>query len=134
MPFLQKGPSATGFYLGLLWSSAGAMVVIGSWVSRALFFEGWTKSQEARKARLTQKPFFIHLGEGLSRPLSLQRKALVLKDFKTFFRDTTQWSQLILLLALVVVYLYNFSVLPLDQAPMPTFFLQNLVFWLNQPI
>jgi ABC-2 type transport system permease protein len=28
-------------------------------------------------------------------------------------RDTTQWSQLFLLLALIVVYLYNFKVLPL---------------------
>ncbi len=34
-------------------------------------------------------------------------------------------------MALVVVYLYNFSVLPLDQTPMPSFFLQNLVSFLN---
>jgi len=67
----------------------------------------------------------------VSRPLRPQARALVIKDGKTFFRDTTQWSQLILLTALVVVYLYNFSVLPLDQTPMPSFFLQNLFSFLN---
>lgn len=55
----------------------------------------------------------------------------MVKDFKNFFRDTTQWSQLLLLMALVVVYLYNFRVLPLDKSPLPTFFLQNLVSFLN---
>jgi ABC-2 type transport system permease protein len=36
-----------------------------------------------------------------------------------------------LLSALVVVYLYNFSVLPLDKSLLPTFFLQNLLAFLN---
>jgi ABC-2 type transport system permease protein len=53
------------------------------------------------------------------------------KDFRTFFRDNTQWSQLLLIGALVVVYLYNYSVLPLDRARMPTFYLQNLISFLN---
>jgi ABC-2 type transport system permease protein len=67
----------------------------------------------------------------LARPLKPRAKALLVKDLKNFFRDTTQWSQLILLMALVVVYLYNFRVLPLDKSPLPTFFLQNLVSFLN---
>jgi ABC-2 type transport system permease protein len=50
---------------------------------------------------------------------------------KTFLRDNTQWSQLLLIAALVVVYLYNYSVLPLDRARMPTFYLQNLISFLN---
>jgi ABC-2 type transport system permease protein len=105
--------------------------VIGSWVAQALFFTGWTKSQEARRAYLARIPAFNRVLEAVSRPLRVQARAMVLKDGKTFFRDTTQWSQLILLTALVVVYLYNFSVLPLDQAPMPSFFLQNLISFLN---
>ena len=70
----------------------------------------------------------------LTRPLNFRLRALVLKDFKSFFRDTTQWSQLILLTALVIVYLYNFRVLPLDKTPLPTFFLQNLVSFLNMAL
>jgi ABC-2 type transport system permease protein len=131
MPYLQKTNSPAGFYLTCLWSTAGGFGVIGSWVAQALFFTGWTKSQEARRAYLARIPAFNRVLEAVSRPLRVQARAMVLKDGKTFFRDTTQWSQLILLTALVVVYLYNFSVLPLDQAPMPSFFLQNLISFLN---
>ena len=131
IPFLQPAPTQAGFYLACLWSTAGALVVMGSWASRALFVSGWTKSQEGRRVYLVRLPLFNRLLQGLSRFLRPSPRALVIKDWKTFFRDTSQWSQLILLLALVVVYLYNFSVLPLDQTPMPSFFLQNLVSFLN---
>jgi ABC-2 type transport system permease protein len=36
------------------------------------------------------------------------------KDSITFFRDTGQWSQIFVILALVAVYLYNFRSVPLD--------------------
>jgi ABC-2 type transport system permease protein len=42
------------------------------------------------------------------------RYALLWKDSKLFFRDTGQWSQLLIILALAFVYVYNFSSLPLD--------------------
>jgi ABC-2 type transport system permease protein len=131
LPILQKKSADTGLFLACLWSTAGALGVIGSWVSRAIFFAGWTKSQEARRTYLARVPAFTRFLAWISYPLKPQRGALVLKDFKSFFRDTAQWSQLILLLALVIVYLYNFSVLPLDRAPMPTIFLQNLISFLN---
>jgi ABC-2 type transport system permease protein len=37
---------------------------------------------------------------------------------KVFLRDTTQWSQLLLLVALALVYVYNFRVLDLDRIPL----------------
>jgi ABC-2 type transport system permease protein len=43
-------------------------------------------------------------------------RPVVVKDVKTFCRDTGQWSQLFQLLGLVVVYVYNFSVLPVISA------------------
>jgi ABC-2 type transport system permease protein len=42
-----------------------------------------------------------------------------------------QWSQLFLLFALMVVYIYSFKLLPLERAQMPSFFLQNLISFLN---
>ena len=54
-----------------------------------------------------------------------------MKEVKTFFRDTSQWSQLILLGALVVVYVYNFSVLPLHGSPLVTFYFKNVIAFLN---
>jgi ABC-2 type transport system permease protein len=40
---------------------------------------------------------------------------LLAKDTTIFLRDATQWSQLLLIGALVAIYLYNFSALPLDD-------------------
>ena len=131
LPFYQDHKSPAIFFLGLLWSTAGAGIVLANWVFRAMYYDGWSKAQEARKARITQMPFvegFIRLA---TRYLHPRVRALMIKDFKTFCRDATQWSQLILLAALIVVYLYNFSVLPLTQSPLPTFFLQNLISFLN---
>ena len=48
-----------------------------------------------------------------------------------FFRDSTQWSQLILLAVLVVVYVYNIRVLPLYSGEQVSFFLINLISFLN---
>ena len=45
------------------------------------------------------------------------RRHLLIKDLKVFLRDVSQWSQLLLLLALVLVYLYNFRVLDLERIP-----------------
>jgi ABC-2 type transport system permease protein len=49
---------------------------------------------------------------------------------RVFFRDTTHWSQLILLAVLVVVYVFNIKFLPLTGEGI-TFFIVNLVPFLN---
>ena len=64
------------------------------------------------------------------RPVSVLKRELVLKELRLFFRDTTQWSQLILLGVLVVVYVFNIKYLPLHGDGM-TFFLINIVPFLN---
>jgi ABC-2 type transport system permease protein len=58
-------------------------------------------------------------------------RTLIVKDVRTFFRDTTQWSQLLLLAVLVVVYVYNIKVLPLFSGEDVGFFLTNVVVFLN---
>ena len=59
------------------------------------------------------------------------RKHLLIKDLKVFLRDVSQWSQLLLLLALMLVYLYNFRVLDLDRIPYMSGFLKNVYAFLN---
>jgi ABC-2 type transport system permease protein len=116
--------------LALLWSSALALVVLGSWLARAIYFQGYSRAQESRPARLSALPAVDRWLEALARPFELRFRSLLLKDLRTFARDTTQWSQLLLLLALVAVYLYNFSVLPASFT-FATFFLQNVFSFLN---
>src|SRR5204863_450222 len=63
--------------------------------------------------------------------LPVAKREFVLKDVKLFFRDTTQWSQLILLAVLVVVYLFNIKALPLHRGEQVGFFYVTLVSFLN---
>jgi ABC-2 type transport system permease protein len=60
-----------------------------------------------------------------------ERRALVVKDLKIFFRDHAQWSQVILLAALLVIYLYNFSVLNLGRFPSGAIVLGHFFAMLN---
>jgi ABC-2 type transport system permease protein len=59
------------------------------------------------------------------------RREFILKDVRIFFRDTTQWSQLILLGVLLVVYIFNIKSLPLFSGERVPFFLVSLVVFLN---
>jgi ABC-2 type transport system permease protein len=64
-------------------------------------------------------------------PLTPVRRQLLIKDLKVFLRDVSQWSQLLLLLALVLVYLYNFRVLDLERIPYMSGFLKNIYAFVN---
>jgi ABC-2 type transport system permease protein len=114
----------------LLWSTAAAFIVISIWAAEALYFSGFSKSQEAKRRRggRWMLDLFTNL---VNRPAGRDLASLMDKDIRTFFRDNTQWSQLMLLGALVVVYLYNFSVLPLEKSPVRLEYLQNELAFLN---
>jgi len=116
-------------YLVALWTTALASTLIARMAFGALYFEGFSKSQEARKARFSRLAFMDTLARFL--PLSPSSRSLFLKDMKIFMRDSTQWSQLLLLLALVAVYLYNFSVLDLDRVPYMGRVVRNVYAFVN---
>jgi ABC-2 type transport system permease protein len=116
-------------HIAALWTTAAAIVVMVGWAFERWHFAGFSKAQEARKARFTQWRMLD--GMAVVLPLSTVRKHLLLKDLKVFLRDVSQWSQLLLLLALTLVYLYNFRVLDLDRLPYMSGFLKNVYAFLN---
>jgi ABC-2 type transport system permease protein len=59
------------------------------------------------------------------------RRQLLVKDLKIFLRDVSQWSQLLLLLALMLIYLYNFRVLDLNRIPYMSGFIKNVYAFVN---
>ncbi len=130
-PLLKGGAGNGVFPLLMLWSTAMAGVVIGEWACARIYSAGWSRTQEGRKARLSRSRLAELLFRAAVLPFRGRMRAVILKDVKLFFRDTSQWSQLFLLLALIVVYIYSFKLLPLERAPMPTFFLQNILSFLN---
>jgi ABC-2 type transport system permease protein len=130
-PLLGLGEGQPLFYFALLATTAAVALMAAEWVVERLFLRGWTRAQEGRSGRLPRRPLWHAAIEALTAPLERQTRAILVKEVKTFFRDTSQWSQLILLLALVVVYVYNFSVLPLDGNPLVTFYFKNVIAFLN---
>ena len=119
------------FEVMLLWSTAMSLVVINIWTAGAIYYNGFSKSQEAKRRRKGGTVLLNLLRNLFTRPLGNDLAAVMDKDIRIFFRDNTQWSQLLLLGALVIVYLYNFSVLPLEKSPMPIEFIQNQIAFLN---
>jgi len=116
--------------LYLLWSTAAAAVVLGALLHTRLYHTGFTKAQEGAERFVRGGLWQWALG-GLLKPLGAARREFVLKDLKLFFRDTTQWSQLILLAALLVVYLFNIRALPLFRGEQVPFYTVSIVSFLN---
>ena len=115
----------------LLWSTAGAFVVIGASFHRRLFAPGFTKSQEGSNRGRVGSVGARIMG-GLLGWLSTTRREFILKDVRLFFRDATQWSQLILLAVLLIVYVYNIRALPLYTGERVPYVVVTLVVFLNQ--
>ena len=122
--------TAQGFSFALLASYALFLPVAAAWISGAIYFDGWSKAQETRQGRRNFL-WFDRFLNGLIGLFPSNIGAIMVKDIKTFMRDTTQWSQLFLLLALIIVYLYNFKVLPLDRSPMAAGTLRIVVSFAN---
>jgi ABC-2 type transport system permease protein len=127
MSWLEGTPDALPFYL--LWSTALAAVVLGALLHRVLYAKGFSKAQESAQ-RFARATAIGRAGRALLAPFGVLRRELVLKELRLFFRDTTQWSQLILLAVLVVVYVFNIKFLPLRGEGM-TLFLVNVIPFLN---
>jgi len=112
-----------------LWSTAAAFVVMGGWLHRHYFEAGFTRAQEGSERREGRVRSLVV--DRLLRSAEPSTRVLVSKEIRVFFRDTTQWSQLILLSVLVAVYVYNITVLPLYTGEEVSFLLINVVSFLN---
>ncbi len=128
MSYLRHAPDALP--LVLLWTTAAGFVALGAMLHAALFAQGFTKAQEGAERFIRGGLWRWTVGR-LLHPLPVAKREFVLKDIKLFFRDTTQWSQLILLAVLVVVYVFNIKALPLHRGEAVTFFYVTLVSFLN---
>lgn len=108
--------------LGLLLTTPLVLYFGGEIAMKNFFMSGFSKSQESFGGHRTFKTTtrFPH-------PMSWIMK----KELKQFLRDSSEWSQLFMIGALIVVYLYNFKVLPLDRAPIPVDYLTNIIAYGN---
>jgi ABC-2 type transport system permease protein len=127
--FASLRGSPDWLHLAALWLSAGAALVVARMANERWYFTGFSRSQEAPRARFTELRSLDAMVSLL--PWTAVRKQMLVKDLKVFLRDVSQWSQLLLLLALVLVYLYNFRVLDLQRIPYMAGFVKNVYAFVN---
>jgi ABC-2 type transport system permease protein len=118
--------------LYMLWSTVGAFVVLGALLHRRWYHVGFSKAQESGQ-RVAGTTSTAQSRFNLLAPLGIRKQELIAKELRLFFRDTTQWSQLILLGVLIVVYIVNIKFLPLTGEGI-TFFIVNLIPFLNMAL
>ncbi|MFH1259958.1 MAG: hypothetical protein ABII74_09175 [Elusimicrobiota bacterium] len=111
------------FNFFLLWLTAGLAILLLALAADKFYRFSWMSAQETSSILFfKQKGFWRRIEKKLFSP----RQTLLVKDIKTFFRDSHQWSQLLLLLAITIIYLFNIYKLPLD-----TIYLKSLISFLN---
>ena len=124
---LEGSVSGSLFHMALAWSFAGALFFSNLIIADFIYYKGFVKTQTAQ-IRLIKGGSWLQRFTGFL-PGSI--KAFTEKEIKCFFRDQSQWSQLLLIAALVIIYIYNFKVLPLEKSPIKTVYLQNVLSFLN---
>lgn len=113
-----------------LWGGSAVGLVIGAWLHRVLYRRAFSRAKESARAGVHGRGWTLALG-ALLRPIPAERREFLLKDARLFFRDPTQWSQLILLGVLLVVYLFNIQALPLFSGEQLPAAVVSLVVFLN---
>jgi len=112
-----------------LWLAAPLAVFLGAMLHRRLYHLGFSKAQEGAERKLRR----VIRGPvaGILSSVSPSKREFILKDLRLFFRDNTQWSQLILLAVLLLVYLFNIKSLPLHSGEQVPFRLITMISFLN---
>jgi len=104
-------------HLLLLLTSAASFFVV-AWVFRALYPRAFSRSQdglqlssghgENASAPRTDLDQLVHRAASSKRRLGFA-PAMLAKDRRIFVRDTAQWSQLLILVAIAAIYVLNFK-------------------------
>lgn len=110
---------AVGHPLLRLLTGALALVFVAGWVFRATFAAAFSRAQEGQGRKTSQagRPATAAHRELSALAGALAKRgghdaparALARKDRRVFLRDATQWTQMLLLAALVAIYVVNFS-------------------------
>ena len=114
----------------LLYTTAAAFVIMGGWLHGRLFRSGYSMAREGAE-RFGANTVGRRVAAALLAPLPTARREFLLKDLRLFFRDPTQWGQLILVVLLVAVYVLNIRALPIFSHGRAPLFLVTLIVFLN---
>lgn len=99
------------YWLAMLFATALFVLEVTRWLVPSLYYRGWCLAKDTSMAPREDKP------EGASPAMNAIDRglgvfpqpvaALLSKDIKTFWRDPGQWTQIVILLGLLAVYIAN---------------------------
>jgi len=101
---LLKGQPPNTFYTFLLLSFGAFLLILSGAIGNRLFSNNLERIQPSVRHRIKESTVGFY-------PRSIL--AVFWKDVKIFFRDAGQWSQLLIIGALILVYVYNFRTIPI---------------------
>ena len=130
MPLLTHEVGEPAYYLALTLSTAAAMFVLSEWTHLLLYPGGWTRALQASASRERRRGLLDRFLRRLTGAFPRVIQEMITKDVKMFARDSAEWPQLLLILALIALYLYSVNVLPLE-GPFITMRIHNLVSFMN---
>ncbi|AWV89740.1 putative ABC transporter permease subunit [Bradymonas sediminis] len=128
IPVLFKSGSPDWWSFGILYSTPMALFFVSAWLHRRWYWRGYSKAQEGRHGQgllqigrdwLLKRSANLRgdLEENLADleargdTLLSSFRELVRKDQKVFVRDASQWSQLLVVVAIIIIYLVNYKYL-----------------------
>ena len=106
------------FHFSLLLGVFIVLLIAVNALAQKFYFAGWADSKTYHTGALAAR--------GRSFKARSPFRAFIVKDIRVFFRDASQWSQLLVLVALILIYIFSIYKLPLDSM-----YLQNLVAFFN---
>ena len=118
---LLKNQKSDIFYLLILFSNSAFFLLLSAITGNKLYRSNIERIQPSGKVQ-----------ENSLRSFYPERNmALIYKDTKIFFRDTGQWSQVFIIGALIMVYIYNFKSIPMDAIAGLSPFIRELMVLIN---
>ena len=118
---LLKNQKSDIFYLLILFSNSAFFLLLSAITGNKLYRSNIERIQPSGKSA----------GKFLRSFYPERNMALIYKDTKIFFRDTGQWSQVFIIGALIMVYIYNFKSIPMDAIAGLSPFIRELMVLIN---
>jgi ABC-2 type transport system permease protein len=119
---LLAGQSPHMLYPLLLFSNAAFMLMLSGGIGNKLFISNLERLQPSLSQRASMGKISYYPAGTLN---------ILWKDVKIFFRDAGQWSQLFIISALILIYIYNFRVIPVKTISSIFPFIRELMVLIN---
>jgi ABC-2 type transport system permease protein len=98
------------YWFGMLLSTALFLWEFCRWLVGPLYYRGWCLSRDAavqERGKHAKLSPFRWVDRAMERSFPPATAGLLSKDLKTFWRDPSQWTQLVILFGLMVIYVTN---------------------------